>query len=124
MIATLLKWTGLNQVGLYATIVAAVLLLGLAGYSTVLGYQLELRKQEYVALNKDYKDALDKNKELVAQMDLVRKGAALDEKVVAENQKEMERLQDEHDKRTKEIQEKGSSGPAGGAVICAITGVC
>lgn len=68
--------------------------------------------------------ALDKNEELQGIIKRMETGQKIDSQIVVSNQAEIDRMRKEHEERQREIAAQGSSGPAGRATICAITGVC
>lgn len=68
--------------------------------------------------------ALDKNEELQSVIKRMETGQKVDSQIVVSNQAEIDRMRKEHEERQREIAAQGSSGPAGRATICAITGVC
>lgn len=120
----LAKWEGFRSWKFWAGLGVTVVLAWIIFTNIGLQRQNQEMALEQQAQEARYEQLLDKNGELQKVVARMQVGAVVDESLIVSNQQEMERLRKEHEERQRKIDAQVSSGPAGSATICAITGVC
>lgn len=120
----IVSWEGFRSWKFWAGAAVAVGLGWLIITNMVVSGQNRELLVEQKAQEARIEQAIDNNQELHGVIARLQVGAVVDSSVIVSNQKELDRIRKEHDEREAEINRQDSSGPAGAATVCAITGVC
>lgn len=120
----LASWKGFTSWKFWAGLLASAMLGWVLFTNYSLQGQVAKQERDLAVASQQLDSAIDKNQELKGIMVRVRAGEAIDDSLIVSNQKEIDNLRTENDKRIEEVRRQGSSGPASSAAICAITRVC
>lgn len=120
----LASWKGFTSWKFWAGLLASAMLAWILFTNYSLQGKVADQERALAVASQQINTAVAKNEELQGIIVRVRAGEAIDDSLIVSNQKEINNLRNENEKRVEEVRRQGSSGPASSAAICAITRVC